>query len=122
MSQLKSLKNPCPPGCIPRSQMGLKLRETHYILGKDDSESTTEYRYEYNPKKVNLGSTVSYLYETQSYIFTLSNDGIVSAIKDDKLVWNYDLQTNLVSSPFIYASRIYVVSSYKNLYGFEFNL
>ena len=51
MSNLKILKNPCPPGCIPRSQIGLKLRETHYILGKDDSESTTEYRYEYNPKK-----------------------------------------------------------------------
>ena len=44
-------KHPCPPGCVPRSEVGLRLRETHYILGKDDPEYMSEYRYEYYPKK-----------------------------------------------------------------------
>ena len=51
MSALKGKKHPCPPGCVPRSEVGLKLRQTHYILGKDDPEYVSEYRYEYNPKK-----------------------------------------------------------------------
>ena len=49
-----SIKNKCPEGCIPRSEVGLKLRQTHYILGKDDTNYISEYNYEYNPKKVNL--------------------------------------------------------------------
>ena len=51
MSASKGKKHPCPPGCVPRSEVGLRLRETHYILGKDDPEYMSEYRYEYNPKK-----------------------------------------------------------------------
>ena len=52
MSELKSTKNPCPPGCGSLSDVGLKLRQTHYILGKDDPNYISEYNYEYNPKKV----------------------------------------------------------------------
>ena len=52
MSELKTTKNPCPPGCGPRSDVGLQLRQTHYILGKDDPNYISEYNYEYNPKKV----------------------------------------------------------------------
>ena len=52
MSELKTTKNPCPPGCGSRSDVGLKLRQTHYILGKDDPNYISEYNYEYNPKKV----------------------------------------------------------------------
>ena len=54
MSSEKVLKNPCPPGCVPRSEVGLRLRQTHYILGKDNPDKISEYRYEYNPKKVDL--------------------------------------------------------------------
>ena len=51
--QLQNVKkNPCPPGCNPRSEVGIRLRQTHYILGKDDPNYISEYRYEYNPKKV----------------------------------------------------------------------
>ena len=105
---------------VSTSRSSLKDNDLFYVASFDKQLVLYSIKDGSN-KKVNLISTVSYLYETQSYIFTLSNDGIVSAVKDGKLVWNYDLQTNLVSSPFIYASRIYVVSSYKNLYGFEFN-
>ena len=54
MSLYKIAKKPCPPGCIPRDEVGLKLRQTHYILGKDDPNYISEYKYEYNPKKVSL--------------------------------------------------------------------
>lgn len=54
MSLSKITKKPCPPGCIPRDEVGLKLRQTHYILGKDDPNYISEYKYEYNPKKVSL--------------------------------------------------------------------
>jgi hypothetical protein len=51
MSASRGKKRPCPPGCVPNSEVGLKFRQTHYILGKDDTDYTSEYRYEYNPKK-----------------------------------------------------------------------
>ena len=54
MSAPKLIKHPCPPGCVPRSEIGLRLRQTHYILGKDDEDLISEYRYEYNPKRVRL--------------------------------------------------------------------
>ena len=52
MQLQKTKKNPCPPGCNPRAEVGIRLRQTHYILGKDDPNYISEYRYEYNPKKV----------------------------------------------------------------------
>ena len=54
MSKEISTKNPCPPGCGSRKEIGLRLRQTHYILGKDDPNYMSEYRYEYNPKKAGL--------------------------------------------------------------------
>ena len=47
-------KNKCPEGYNSRAEKGIKLRQTHYILGKDDTNYISEYDYEYNPKKVNL--------------------------------------------------------------------
>ena len=51
MSASQGKKRPCPPNCVPKNEVGLKFRQTHYILGKDDTDYTSEYRYEYNPKK-----------------------------------------------------------------------
>jgi len=52
MSSSKTTKKPCPPGCSSSKEVGLRLRQTHYILGKDDPNYISEYKYEYNPKKV----------------------------------------------------------------------
>ena len=51
---LPKTKKPCPPGCGSSAERGLLLRQTHYILGKDDPNFISEYKYEYNPKKVDL--------------------------------------------------------------------
>ena len=70
--------------------------------------------------KQELYGTNFYIYETQSYLFALSSEGVVQAVKDGRVSFIKDLQTHLSRSTFIYNDRIYFASSHKKLYGFEF--
>ena len=90
-----------------------------YIVTSADSVFFYDIKDGSKTKQDLYGTNFS-LYETQSYLFAVSSQGMIQAIKDGKLSFVKDLQANISRGAFIYNGRVYFASSHKKLYGFEF--
>ena len=90
-----------------------------YIVTSSDTVFFYDIKDGSKTKQELYGTNFS-LYETQSYLFTISSQGVVQALKDGVLSYTKDLQADLSSGAFIYNGRVYFASSHKKLYGFEF--
>ncbi len=90
-----------------------------YIVTSNDAIFLYDVKDGSKTKQELLGTNFS-LYETQSYLFAISSQGVVQALKDGKLSFVKDLQAELSQGAFIYNDRVYFASSHKKLYGFEF--
>ncbi|MDD9950954.1 MAG: PQQ-binding-like beta-propeller repeat protein [Zetaproteobacteria bacterium] len=71
--------------------------------------------------KTALGSPVSMLYSTESFIFasTLSGRLVILAAKDGRVVWSDMLESTLLVRPLLEDGRLYVSTPHKVIYSYE---